>query len=148
MLSATATSKSSCENEDSQWITPPFTALVQRYALELEKRCRPHLRRTTDSWRVDETYVKVKWAGCLNATRNETSRPSSSLMNLCNTASQEEGGLSWLTAPGEHAVGQRVVIDDADALVEGQEHTDSEDGQQILALASGGTHLLSEQAWR
>jgi transposase-like protein len=33
---------------------------VQRYAPELEKRCRPHLRRTTDSWRVDETYVKVK----------------------------------------------------------------------------------------
>ncbi len=33
---------------------------VQHYAPELEKRCRPHLRATTDSWRVDETYVKVK----------------------------------------------------------------------------------------
>jgi len=33
---------------------------VQRYAPELEKRCRPHLKTTTDSWRVDETYVKVK----------------------------------------------------------------------------------------
>jgi len=33
---------------------------VQHYAPELEKRCRPHLRRTNDSWRVDETYVKVK----------------------------------------------------------------------------------------
>jgi transposase-like protein len=33
---------------------------VQRYAPELEKRCRPHLKGTTDSWRVDETYVKVK----------------------------------------------------------------------------------------
>ncbi|GHO68257.1 hypothetical protein KSC_071490 [Ktedonobacter sp. SOSP1-52] len=32
---------------------------VQRYAPELEKRCRPHLKATTDSWRVDETYVKV-----------------------------------------------------------------------------------------
>ena len=30
------------------------------YAPELEKRCRPHLKATTDSWRVDETYVKVK----------------------------------------------------------------------------------------
>jgi transposase, IS6 family len=28
---------------------------VQRYAPELEKRCRPHLRPTTDSYRVDET---------------------------------------------------------------------------------------------
>jgi transposase-like protein len=33
---------------------------VQRYAPELEKRCRPHLRATSDSWRVDETYIKVK----------------------------------------------------------------------------------------
>ncbi len=33
---------------------------VQRYAPELEKRCKPHLNATTDSWRVDETYVKVK----------------------------------------------------------------------------------------
>src|SRR5450755_2126248 len=33
---------------------------VQQYAPELEKRCRPHLKATTDSWRVDETYIKVK----------------------------------------------------------------------------------------
>ncbi len=33
---------------------------MQRYAPELEKRCRPYLKRTTDSWRADETYVKVK----------------------------------------------------------------------------------------
>ncbi len=33
---------------------------VQHYGPELEQRCRPHLRPTNDSWRVDETYVKVK----------------------------------------------------------------------------------------
>jgi len=33
---------------------------VQHYAPELEKRCRPHLKVANDSWRVDETYVKVK----------------------------------------------------------------------------------------
>jgi IS6 family transposase len=33
---------------------------VQQYAPELERRCRPHLKTTTDSWRVDETYIKVK----------------------------------------------------------------------------------------
>ncbi len=33
---------------------------VQSYAPELEKRCRPHLNMTNDSWRVDETYIKVK----------------------------------------------------------------------------------------
>src|SRR5215510_6787780 len=36
--------------------------LVQAYAPELEKRIRPHLRLTNDSYRVDETYIKVKGA--------------------------------------------------------------------------------------
>ena len=33
---------------------------VQDYAPELDKRCRPHLNTTNDSWKVDETYIKVK----------------------------------------------------------------------------------------
>ncbi len=33
---------------------------VQRYAPELDKRCRPYLKATNDSWRVDETYIKIK----------------------------------------------------------------------------------------
>ena len=33
---------------------------VQAYALELDKRCRIHLKPTNDSWRVDETYIEVK----------------------------------------------------------------------------------------
>ena len=31
---------------------------VQHYAPELEKRCRPHLKATNDSWRVDETDAR------------------------------------------------------------------------------------------
>jgi len=33
---------------------------AQHYATELERRCRRHLKETSDSWRVDETYLKVK----------------------------------------------------------------------------------------
>ena len=33
---------------------------IQAYAVELERRIRPHLRMSNGSWRVDETYVKVK----------------------------------------------------------------------------------------
>src|ERR1700710_140810 len=33
---------------------------IQAYAPEIEKRIRPHLRLSNGSWRVDETYVKVK----------------------------------------------------------------------------------------
>ena len=36
---------------------------VQRYAPELDKRCRPHLKATNDSFRVDETYIKTKKQG-------------------------------------------------------------------------------------
>ena len=36
---------------------------VQRYAPELNRRCRPELRKTNGSWRCDETYLRVagKW---------------------------------------------------------------------------------------
>ena len=36
---------------------------VQRYAPELNRRCRRELRPTNRSWRVDETYIRVagKW---------------------------------------------------------------------------------------
>lgn len=33
---------------------------VQKYSPELEKRVKPHLSRIGKSWRVDETYIKVK----------------------------------------------------------------------------------------
>jgi IS6 family transposase len=33
---------------------------VQTYAPELDKRCRPYLKPTNKSYRVDETYIKVK----------------------------------------------------------------------------------------
>ena len=33
---------------------------VQAHAPELNKRCRPHLKPTNKSYRIDETYIKVK----------------------------------------------------------------------------------------
>ncbi len=33
---------------------------VQRYAPELDRRLRSHLKPTHKSWRVDETYIRVK----------------------------------------------------------------------------------------
>src|ERR1700757_2665691 len=33
---------------------------VQRYTPELQRRLRRHLKPTNDSWRVDETYIRVK----------------------------------------------------------------------------------------
>src|SRR5258708_1273193 len=46
---------------------------VQRSAPELEKRCRPHLKTCTDSWKVDETYIKVRkvWTYLYRAVDSE-----------------------------------------------------------------------------
>ncbi len=33
---------------------------VHKYAPEIDKRTRPYLKPIRDSWRVDETYVKLK----------------------------------------------------------------------------------------
>ena len=33
---------------------------VQAYAPELSRRCRPHLKPANRSYRIDETYIKVK----------------------------------------------------------------------------------------
>src|SRR3982751_375301 len=38
----------------------PLFRWIQAYAPELDQRLRPHLRLTTGSWRVDETYLRVK----------------------------------------------------------------------------------------
>jgi hypothetical protein len=50
--------------------------LDPRYAAELQKRIRPHLRPSNGSWRVDETYVRVKgrWTYLIRAvdSRSQT----------------------------------------------------------------------------
>src|SRR5215210_714129 len=55
---------------------------IQAYAAELEKRIRPQLRLSNGSWRVDETYVKVKgrWTHLYRAVdgRGQTVSASSS----------------------------------------------------------------------
>ena len=42
---------------------------VQRYAPEIQRRLRPRLRPTNDSWRVDETYIRVKGKWVLSISR-------------------------------------------------------------------------------
>ena len=46
---------------------------VQRYGPELEERLRRHLKPTNRSWRVDETYVRVKGRWCYLSVSNSSS---------------------------------------------------------------------------
>src|SRR4029077_18522056 len=38
---------------------------IQRYGPEMEQRLRRRLKPTNDSWRVDETYVRLRASGCI-----------------------------------------------------------------------------------
>jgi len=47
--------------ERGVWVDPTTVfRWVQHYAPELDQQCRPSLRATNDSYRVDETYIKIK----------------------------------------------------------------------------------------
>ena len=52
---------------------------IQAYAPEIDKRIRPHLRLSNGSWRVDETYVKVKgrWMYLYRAVDSRARRSTS-----------------------------------------------------------------------
>ena len=52
-------SKRSIVSAGSRWTTRPCSGGRERYAPEINKRIRPHLKLTGASYRVDETYVKV-----------------------------------------------------------------------------------------
>ena len=62
---------------------------VQHYAPILEKRCRAKLKLTNNSWRIDETYIKVKgtWMYLYRAVDSEGSTVEFMLsrQSCCNT---------------------------------------------------------------
>jgi IS6 family transposase len=88
---------------------------VQRYAPELEKRCRPHLKMTTDSWRVDETYVKVKgvWVYLYRAVDSQ----GNTLEFLLSLARDAEAAKRFFhkTLAAFHTVFPRVITVDKNA---------------------------------
>ena len=43
---------------------------VHQYGPELNERIRKHLKSTNDSWRVDETYIKIKGEKCTYIARS------------------------------------------------------------------------------
>jgi len=68
---------------------------VQAYAPELDLRCLKQLKPTNDSWRVDETYIKVKgeWKYLYRAVDSEgnanppyppSSEGGQTLLRLCS----------------------------------------------------------------
>src|SRR5216683_2384507 len=88
---------------------------VQRYAPEWEKRCRPHLKVTNDSWRVDETYVKVKgvWMYLYRAVDSQGNTLEFHLSVTRDTQAAKSFFLKALGA--SHTVTPRVITVDKNA---------------------------------
>src|SRR5512142_2950963 len=88
---------------------------VQHYAPELEKRCKPHLKATTDSWRVDETYVKVKkvWMYLSRAVDSQGNTLEFRLSPTRDAEAAKAFFLKTLAAP--HTSTPRVITVDKNA---------------------------------
>jgi IS6 family transposase len=85
---------------------------VQHYAPEMEKRCRPHLKACNDSWKVDETSIKVKkiWMYLYRAVDSEGStlefllsptRDAEAATRFFCKALHAPADATWQARPGE-----------------------------------------------
>ena len=88
---------------------------VQRYAPELEKRSRPHLKACNDSWKVDETYIKVKkqWVYLSRAVDSEGNTLDFWLSSTRDGEAAQHFFLTTLAAT--HTVTPRVINVDKNA---------------------------------
>src|ERR1051326_2103314 len=88
---------------------------VQCYAPELDRRCRAHLKATTDSWRVDETYVKVKgtWMYLYRAVDSAGNTLEFLLSPTRDAEAAKQFFSKALSAP--HTVTPRVITVDKNA---------------------------------
>lgn len=82
---------------------------VQAYAPEIDRRCRPYLKRANDSWRVDETYVKVrgKWLYLYRALDSE----GNTLDFLLNATRNRRAAKRFFrkVLGGKHVTSPRVI---------------------------------------
>ena len=88
---------------------------VHQYGPELKKRMKPYLKKTNDSWRVDETYIKIKgsWHYLYRAVDSDGNTLD---WMLSETRDQEAAEKFFKKASGNgHCVKPRVVSVDKNA---------------------------------
>src|SRR2546423_1547628 len=122
---------------------------VQQYAPELEKRCKPHLKATNDSWRVDETYVKVKkvWMYLYRAVDSQGNTLEFRLSPTRDAQAAKRFFSKTLAAP--HTTTPRVINVDKNAAYpkafnELQAEGDIPDSGELTSASSTSTTLSSK----
>lgn len=73
---------------------------VQRDAPELDRRCRPQLNATNDSYRVDETYIKItkQWCDLYRAV-DSTGATLDFMLGAARDADAAERSSVWCSEP-------------------------------------------------
>src|SRR5258708_38693645 len=95
---------------------------VLAYAPELEKRVKPQLKPTGDSWRVDETYLKVKgvWVYQYRAVDSDGNTLDFRLSTTRDAEAAQAFFEKTLGAP--HTVPPRVINVDKNACTVEKHH--------------------------
>lgn len=98
---------------------------VQHSAPGLERCCRPHLKVTTDSWRVDETYIKVKkdWVYLYRAVDSRGHPLDFFFSPMRDAKAAKQFLFKTLTAP--HSSNPRVINVDKHAALSDPKETDT-----------------------
>jgi IS6 family transposase len=101
---------------------------VQEYAPEIDKRSRPHLKKSNDSWRVDETYVKVrgKWMDLYRAVDSSGQTLDFQLNATRSKRAAKRFFKKMLGSP--HISTPRVINVDQNAAYPGAIHDLKQDG--------------------
>ena len=88
---------------------------VLKYAPELDKRIRLHLKPTNDSWRVDETYIKIKglWKYLYRAVDSEGN--TLDFMLSAKRDSKAAARFFRKVLEGQHIQSPRVITVDKNA---------------------------------
>jgi transposase-like protein len=111
---------------------------IQAYAAELEKRIRPHLRLSNGSWRVDETYIRVRgrWAYLYRAVDSRGQTIDFLLSARRNTAAAKRFFRKALAQP--HTVNPQTITVDKNPAYESRRGNEKRRRDVAsLATASG-----------
>src|ERR1700722_8022707 len=114
---------------------------IQAYAVELERRIRPHLRMSNGSWRVDETYVKVKgrWMYLYRAVDSCGQTIDFLLSAKRDAEAAKRFFRKALAQP--HTVNPRTITMDKNAASEGC-HRDEEGWRALAPIAAAAGEIL------
>ena len=85
---------------------------VQRYAPALDRRCRPQLKMTNDSYRVDETYIRIKrpWAYLYRAV-DSTGATLDFMLSISRDADAAERFLREVLGASHTTVPRVITVD-------------------------------------